>query len=168
MGRFHLAQLNIALPREPLDTPLLAEFVAALDPVNASADGAPGFVWRLQTEDGDATGVHAFGDDRLLVNMSVWESLAALREFVYSNGPHLAVMRRRREWFERLGELHLVLWWLPAGALPTVADAEERLTLLRAIGPSPEAFTFRRHFPPPSDPGRQQPLADDRELCPAA
>src|ERR671930_768101 len=105
---FHLAQLNIALPREPLDAPLLAEFVARLEPVNAQADASPGFVWRLQTEDGDATGIRAFGDDRLIVNMSVWESLEALRAFVDSGG-HVAVMRRRREWFERI-ESHLVLW----------------------------------------------------------
>ncbi len=167
VGSFHLAQLNIALPREPVDSPLLAEFVAALEPVNAAADAAEGFVWRLQDDDGDATSIKAFGDDRLVVNMSVWESLAALRSFVYSSGPHLDVMRRRREWFEQLGELYLVLWWLPAGRLPTVADAEERLELLRAIGPSPEAFSFRTHFPPPSDARPQQPVDDDRELCPA-
>jgi hypothetical protein len=150
MGRHQLAQLNIALPREPLDSPLLAEFVASLEPVNAAADAAEGFVWRLQTEDGDATGIRAFGDDRLIVNMSVWESLEALRAFVYSGRTHLGVMRRRRDWFERMGEMHLVLWWVPAGHRPGVAEAEERLTLLRAAGPSPDAFTFRCHFPPPS------------------
>src|SRR3954451_152203 len=116
---FHLAQLNIALPVEPLDAPALAEFVAALEPVNAAADAAPGFVWRLQTEDGDATGVRAFGDDRLIVNLSVWESLEALRAFVYGDVTHLAVLRRRREWFDRL-ESFLVLWWVPAGHRPTV------------------------------------------------
>lgn len=139
----HLAQLNIALPREPLDAPLLAEFVAALDPVNAAADARPGFVWRLQDEAGNATGIRAFGDDRLIVNLSVWESLEALRDFVYADPAHLAVLRQRRAWFERMAESHLVLWWVPAGELPTVADAEERLDLLRTLGPSPEAFTFR-------------------------
>jgi hypothetical protein len=167
MGLFHLAQLNIALPREPLDTPLLAEFVEALEPVNAAADGAPGFVWRLQTDDGDATGVRGFGDDRLIVNMSVWESLEVLRQFVYSSREHLDVMRRRRAWFEQLADLHMVLWWVAAGELPSVADAEERLALLRAIGPSLQAFTFRRHFPPPSGAGVPQPVDDQRELCPA-
>ena len=101
-GGWHLAQVNIALPREPLDAPLLADFVAALAPVNAVADASPGFVWRLQTEDGDATAIRAFGDDRLIVNMSVWESVEALRGFVYGEA-HAAVLRRRREWFERLG-----------------------------------------------------------------
>src|SRR3954451_571913 len=110
---FHLAQLNIALPKEPLDAPLLAEFVAALEPVNAAADAAPGFVWRLQTDEGDATGIRAFGDDRLIVNMSTWVSLEALRAFVYTNGVHKAVLGRRREWFERM-DAYLCLWWVPA------------------------------------------------------
>ena len=95
-GRLELAQFNIALPREPLDAPLLADFVAALAPVNAAADASRGFRWRLQTEQGDATGVRAFDDHRLIVNMSVWESLEALREFVYSQRAHLDVLRRRR------------------------------------------------------------------------
>ena len=165
MGDFQLAQVNIALPREPIDAPLLADFVAQLAPVNASADAAPGFVWRLQTEEGDATGIRAFGDDRLIVNMSVWESLDALRGFVYRDASHLAVLRRRREWFERLESL-LVLWWVPSGHRPTVAEAEERMARLRAVGPSPEAFTFRRHFPPP-DAVHPAPVDDERELCPA-
>jgi hypothetical protein len=143
MNGHHLAQVNIALPREPLDSELLAGFMAALDPVNALADAAEGFVWRLQTEDGDATAIRAFGDDRLIVNMSVWESLEALRGFVYS-GPHLEIMRRRREWFERIGPPILALWWVPAGTLPT----EERVARLGAHGATPHAFDFRRPFSP--------------------
>jgi uncharacterized protein DUF3291 len=142
----HLAQVNIALPREPLDSPALAEFVAALEPINALADASPGFVWRLQTEEGDATGIRAFGDDRLIVNMSVWESLPALRAFVYSSG--------HRE----------VLWWVPAATLPTIAAAEARLEHLREHGPTPYAFTFRESFPPAGGP---VPVRDDGELCPA-
>jgi heme-degrading monooxygenase HmoA len=141
----HLAQINIALPREPIESPLLAEFVAALESVNELADRSPGVVWRLQTEEGDATGIRAFGDDRLIVNMSVWSSLEALRAFVYS-GDHLAVMRRRREWFERMGEAFMALWWVPVGHVPTIAEAEERLDHLRNHGPTPHAFTFREHF----------------------
>jgi hypothetical protein len=140
----NIAQVNIALPQAPLDSPRLAEFVAALAPVNTLADAAPGFVWRLQTDDGDATGIRAFGDDRLIVNMSVWESIDALAEFVYRSG-HVAVMRRRRDWFERI-RLHMVLWWIPAGVVPTVGDAEERLAHLREHGPTPFAFTFKARF----------------------
>ena len=164
---FHLAQVNIALPRAPLDAPLLAEFVAQLEPVNAAADHSPGFVWRLQTEEGDATGIRAFGDDRLIVNMSVWQSLEALRAFVYSARAHLDVLRRRREWFESFTEAYLVLWWIPAGEIPTVRDAEERLALLRACGPTEDAFTFRVHFPPPAPNARAEPARDERQLCPA-
>jgi hypothetical protein len=118
--------------------------VALLEPVNALADAAPGFVWRLQDESGDATSIKAFGDERLIVNMSVWENLDALWRFVYDS-EHLAVMRRRREWFERL-RMHLALWWVPAGTLPTVEDAELRLAALEERGPTDYAFTFKQPF----------------------
>jgi hypothetical protein len=161
-GDLHIAQLNIALPRAPIDSALMAEFVALLEPVNALADASPGFVWRLQTEEGDATGIRAFGDDRLIVNMSVWESIDALAEFVYG-GAHVEVLRRRREWFERFGRPFQCLWWVPAGELPSVADAEERLDHLERHGPTPYGFTFKARF----EPGRGERLDDDRWLCPA-
>ena len=164
---YFLAQLNIALPRAPLESEQLAEFMAALDPVNAAADESPGFVWRLQTDDGDATGIRGFGDDRLIINMSVWESLAALRQFVYaSGGSHLGVMRRRREWFERMAKSHLVLWWVPAGHQPSLREAEERLAMLRDLGPTPSAFSFRHSFPAP-DSEMDEASFEDRELCPS-
>jgi Domain of unknown function (DUF3291) len=144
---WHVAQVNIALPREPLDSPALAEFVANLEPANALADGAPGSVWRLADETGDATSIRAFDDERLIINMSAWESIEALWEFVYS-GRHLEVMRRRREWMTRIVQSFLALWWVRAGTLPTIADARLRLDHLRAHGPTPYAFTFKRRFPP--------------------
>ncbi len=143
----HLAQLNVARLLAPLDTPQLAEFVAALDSINALADGAPGFVWRLQTDAGDATAIRMLDDDMLIVNMSVWTSRDALHAFVYDTG-HVAVMRRRREWFARMAEAYLALWWVPAGTVPTVAEAQERLMHLREHGPSPRAFTFRNWHDP--------------------
>src|ERR1017187_3029867 len=106
MGTQHLAQCNIARLRAPLDSPTLAGFVAALEPINQLADRAPGFVWRLQTEAGDATAIRAFDDDMMLVNMSLWESVEALASFVYSQ-PHRATMQNRREWFERTAEAYL-------------------------------------------------------------
>ncbi len=165
-GNWHVAQVNIALPVEPLDSPALQEFVALLEPVNALADAAPGFVWRLQTEDGDATSIRAFGDDRLIVNMSVWESIEALWDYVYDGG-HLRAMRRRREWFTRMAESHLVLWWVRAGELPTVRDAEWRLARLRGEGPTPYAFTFKQRFGPPPVKEGAAPVSDDRDPCPA-
>ncbi|MFI5121575.1 MAG: DUF3291 domain-containing protein [Vicinamibacteria bacterium] len=142
-GQFAVAQVNIALPREPLDSPALAEFVANLEPVNALADSAPGFIWRLQDESGDATSIKAFDDDRLIINMSVWESVEALWSFVYDGG-HLEVMRRRREWMTKLAETHMALWWVPVGHRPTVEEARQRLDHLRAHGPSEHAFTFKQ------------------------
>jgi hypothetical protein len=145
---FHLAQVNIARLLAPLDSPQLADFFAQLAAINRLGDAAPGFVWRLQTESGDATGVRAFDDDEIIVNLTVWESVEALRAFAY-HSPHMTVFRRRREWFERMAEAHLALWWLPVGELPTTAEAEQRIGLLRRIGPSPQAFTLREPFAPP-------------------
>lgn len=159
---FHLAQVNLARPLEPLDSELLGEFVESLDPVNAVADSAHGFVWRLQTEDGNATSVRVFDDDSLIVNMSVWESIEALGEFVFRS-VHTGVMRRRREWFVPMRESMTALWWIPAGTTPTVADAEQRLRYLRQHGPTPYAFTFRRPFPGLDG----APVAGDEWFCPA-
>ncbi|MFI0898332.1 DUF3291 domain-containing protein [Streptomyces sp. NPDC020983] len=142
---FHLAELNIATLRHPLDDPRMQDFVDLLVPVNGAADRAPGFVWRL-VEEGqpDATGMRPAGDD-VIVNLSVWESVEALWEFTYRSG-HLEAMRRRREWFERHVEADLVMWWVPAGHLPDVGEALDRLADLRANGPSPRAFTFASPF----------------------
>lgn len=142
----HLAQLNVGRPVGPKDDPRMAGFYGDLDRINALADGWPGFVWRLVDEGGaDATSLHPFGDDRI-VNLSVWESLESLRDFTFRSG-HLDVLRRRREWFVPLGDVYAVNWWIPAGHIPTVEEAGERLDLLRRNGSSPEAFTFRDPFP---------------------
>jgi heme-degrading monooxygenase HmoA len=161
---FQLAQVNIGRTKAPLDSPLLADFMAALDPVNARADAAPGFVWRLQDEAGNATSLRVF-DDETLVNMSVWESPEALRDWVYGDPEHLAALRRRREWFEKV-EMFMCLWWVPAGHVPTVHEAEERLTHLRAHGPTAHAFSFQVLYPPPGV-FPDMPRLDGRNLCPA-
>ena len=153
MAAHHLAEVNIATLRAPLDGPELAGFVAQLEPVNALADRSPGFVWRLQTEDGDATAIRPYEDDRVMVNLSVWASFEALRTFVYATR-HLEVMRHRRQWFSRMADPYLALWWVPAGAIPTVAEAKERLELLARQGPTAGAFTFRVPFPEPADAAR--------------
>jgi hypothetical protein len=163
---WHIAQVNVALLREPLDSPALAEFVANLAPVNALADTAPGFVWRLEDESGDATSIRAFDDELLIINMSVWESIEALWGFVYG-GRHLEVMRCRRRWMTRIAESHLALWWLPAGRPPSIEEAVERLEHLRRHGPTPRAFTFKRRFAAPGA-GAPEVLVDDRDPCPAA
>jgi hypothetical protein len=144
----HLAQLNVATPRAPIESEEMAEFAALLDPVNARAERSQGFVWRLQDDEGNATSFRLLGDDSLLVNMSVWESVAALRAFVYAEQDHKRPMRRRREWFEPMQDHHLVLWWIEAGEIPSLEQAEARLLKLRAEGPTPAAFTFRDSFEP--------------------
>lgn len=145
---YHLAQVNIAKARAPLDHPLMKGFVDQLDHINALAERSAGFVWRLQTEEGDATSIRVFDDPLIIVNLSVWESVEALKEYVYS-GEHLQVLRSKRDWMERLGAPSLALWWLPAGDLPDVPMARERLERLQLEGPSPEVFTFARPFPVP-------------------
>jgi hypothetical protein len=154
LRKFHVAQVNVARLLAPLDSPHLADFVANLEPINAIADSSPGFVWRLQTEAGDATSVRIFEDDWLIVNMSVWESLDALRNYVYRSG-HAAVLKRRQEWFERMDDAHLAVWWVPAGTLPSVEDAQDRLLALRTDGPSAGAFTLKEPFPPPGRTGAE-------------
>ncbi|MFJ4620460.1 DUF3291 domain-containing protein [Streptomyces sp. NPDC088812] len=143
---FELAQVNLARLKFPLDSPELKDFVDALDPVNADADAAAGFVWRLQSEAGDATDIPVFGDDWLIVNMSVWRDTDALTAYMYQ-GRHREMLSRRREWFGRVQEAMTTLWWVPAGHRPTVAEAEARLLHLRAHGPTPYAFTLRTSFP---------------------
>jgi hypothetical protein len=155
---WHLVQLNVGRALAPLDSPQLADFMAALDPINALADASPGFVWRLVGSGGNATDVKVDAQPGLLVNMSVWTSAEALFDFVYKSA-HTAIMARRREFFHKL-ETFQVLYWVPAGHIPTADEALGRLELLRTRGPTPEAFTFKQRFPPPGaigDPVNMRP-----------
>jgi hypothetical protein len=152
---FELAQVNIGRLVAPLDHAQLADFVTLLEPVNAAADNAPGFVWRLQSDDGDATSITAFewdaGDSAgVIVNMSVWTGVDELATFVFGE-MHREVLRRRREWFYRMSEAYTVCWWVPAGHRPTTDEAEDRIRNLRANGPNPQAFTLRERYPRPDE-----------------
>jgi len=149
-ARFHLAQANIARMRAPLDDPIMEGFRSQLETINALADGTPGFVWRLQTDAGDATAIRAYDDDRILFNMSVWDSFEALHGFVYRSR-HGGPLRDRRQWFEPVTAPILVLWWVPAGHVPSIEAAKKRFELLRVRGPTSEAFTFRHPFAAPGD-----------------
>ena len=144
-----LAQINVARMLYPIDHSGMAAFVRALDPINALADGAPGFVWRLQDESGNATAIDAFDDPMVIVNMSVWVSIEALFGFVYQSG-HTAIMRQRKAWFEKPAEAHMALWWIAVGTLPSPQEGKERLLHLRAYGPSAFAFSFKQRFAPPA------------------
>lgn len=143
---YELAQVNISRLKAPLDSPQLKDFVDALDPVNAVADAADGFVWRLQSDSGNATDTSVFGDDWLIINLTVWRDTNALTAFMYQ-GQHRELLTRRNEWFERIQEAMTALWWVPAGHRPTVAEAEERLLHLRERGAAAYAFTLRTSFP---------------------
>ncbi len=149
-----LAQVNVARLSAPLESERLADFVAALDEVNAEAEAAPGFRWRLADDSGNATGIPAFQWDvadsaGVIVNISTWASVEALRDYMYG-GRHVEVLRRRREWFHKVAEATTALWWVPAGHEPTTEEAEERLRHLREHGPTPHAFTLRETFPAPA------------------
>ncbi|MEU5973230.1 DUF3291 domain-containing protein [Streptomyces sp. NPDC047315] len=148
MTSYELAQVNIARLKFPLDSPELKYFVDNLDPVNAVAEASDGFVWRLKDETGDATDIRIFDDEWIVVNMSVWRDKDALTTFMYQ-GTHRELLARRHEWFERVREAMSTLWWIPAGHRPTVAEAENRLRLLRTEGPTERAFTLNRAFPAP-------------------
>jgi len=165
MSSYFLAQLNIGVIKGPMDSPVMADFAAGLDRINALAETSPGFVWRLQTEAGDATAIRPFENENMLVNMSVWRDVESLNKFVY-NSAHIELMRRRREWFEPMREAYLVLWWVPSNQRPTVEQAIARLETLRAQGPTAEAFTFRKAFPLPDAVGTRPPVTFGDE-CPA-
>ncbi len=156
----HLAQINIATFRVPMNDPVNAEFIASLDRVNALAESAPGFIWRLVGDGNNALAIKAFDNPDTAINMSVWTNLDALADFVYRNEGHRQIMRRRRDWFDRM-EFHLALWWVPAGHRPTVLEGKERLDTLARLGPSPQAFVFSKPFPAPES----LPVAPRLDRC---
>jgi len=147
MGGFQLAQLNIATMREPLESPSMADFVANLERINALAEQSPGFAWRLKDDEGDATSLRPFGE-MMIVNMSVWQDIESLRRFAFESA-HVEILRRRREWFDRMSDAYAVLWWVPQGHHPTEHEAAGRLEYLRANGVTAHAFTFGDTYPPP-------------------
>lgn len=157
MKNYHLAQLNIARWTRPAGAPENADFHASLDRINALAEAQPGFVWRLTGEGNNATDIVAYDDPAIIVNMSVWTDMESLAAFAYRTA-HREIMRRRREWFDAM-ETALVLWWVPEGTIPTVADAKARLKHLGENGSSPHAFTFRTPFPAP-DAAPVQPILE--------
>jgi hypothetical protein len=164
--RFALAQANVAHMRAPLEDPVMGGFRAQLPRINALADGSPGFVWRLQSDAGDATSTRAFDDPLILFNMSVWESLESLHAYVYKS-EHVAPLRARKQWFRLPEGPHLVLWWVPAGHQPSVSEALQKLAHLRTHGATAAAFTFRNPFPAPGTKPTRPPEVD-AEFCVAA
>ena len=165
MSKYQLAQVNIATLKAPIDSPELKDFVDNLDLVNGLAERSEGFVWRLTGEGNDATSLRPFGDD-VIVNMSVWRDVDSLRRFAYGNRTHVEILKRKREWFTRMKDAYMVLWWVPAGHRPTVEEAAQRLELLRRKGPSAEAFHFGEAFSAPDSSEAGAPFSF-KDSCPA-
>jgi hypothetical protein len=147
---YQLAQINIGRLIAPIDDPRIAEFVAQLAPINALADKAPGFVWRLQAASGNATDIAYNDDPSIMLNMSVWESLEALRNYAYKSD-HRKVLRDRAKWFEKMDKPYYCLWWIPTGHTPTVSEGRERLEHYLKYGATPFSFWFSQPFPQPAD-----------------
>ncbi len=145
MEKYQLAQMNIARAKAEMNTNVMKGFVDRLDEINALADKAPGFVWRLQSEDGDSTSFRIFNDPLLLVNMSVWENLDTLKNYVYKS-MHVELIRDREAWFNKLEHIHQVLWWIPTGHIPTAEEGKKKIDLLQSNGSTPQAFTFGKPF----------------------
>jgi hypothetical protein len=164
MSNYHLAQLNVAELKAPLESPELKDFVDNLDRINALAEGSPGFQWRLKGDGNDATSLRPLGD-KVIVNLTVWRDVASLRDYVYKSA-HVEIMKRRREWFSRMADAYLALWWVPAGHVPTVAEAVARLLHLRKYGPSAEVFTFGEAYSAP-DAARAGARFSFKDSCPA-
>lgn len=148
MSVYELAQINVAYLKAPLDSPELRDFVDNLARLNAMADAADGFRWRLQTEEGDASGLRPMGPE-VLINVSVWRDLDALMDYAFRS-EHAEFIRRRREWFVRTDRAYAALWWVPQGHRPDASEAVAALMHLQTHGPSPRAFTFKDRYPPPS------------------
>jgi hypothetical protein len=147
VARYHIAQVNIGRIRAPVEDPSMAGFTTRLDEINALADGSPGFVWRLQTSEGNATYFRPYDDDKVLMNMSVWETIEDLRHYVYHT-VHAELLRHRHEWFERFAGVYTTLWWVPAGHRPSIDEAKKRLAHVEEHGPTEFAFTFKTTFQP--------------------
>ena len=151
MGKYHVAQVNIGRVKAPVEDPIMAGFVARLDEINALAERSPGFVWRLQTEAGNATYFRPYpDDDSILINMSVWETIDALRHYVYKTA-HAELLRQREAWFEKFSGMYMALWWVPVGHRPGMDEATKRLAHLEKHGPTQFAFTFKKTFEPDED-----------------
>src|SRR5215208_3797659 len=148
MPECHIAQINIARMLAPIDDPVMTDFVVQLPPINALADHSPGFVWRLQSESGDATSIKVYDDEFIIVNLTVWENVDALREYVYKSAHH-GVLRDRKRWFKKFDGPYYALWWVPARQLPSIEEGKERLDYLRQHGDTSYAFSFKHVFPKP-------------------
>ena len=147
---YHLAQINIAqMKGKDVDDPIMKDFVDNIDRINQLAEASPGFVWRLKDDEDNALSINPFPDNSLLINVSVWEDVKSLEQYVY-HSMHVEIMKRKREWFHHFNGFYYALWWIKAGAFPSAQQAAEKLKQLQVNGPSQEVFTFKEAYPPPA------------------
>ena len=147
---WHLAVVNIAKPSHDLDSPEIAEFMDNLERINELGDNSPGAIWRYQDDSGAATDTRVFDDPTILINYTIWDSVESVKDYVYS-GEHLDFFKRRSLWFAPLTDMPaLVMWWVPAGSVPELAEARTKIEHLRDNGPTADAFTFAKRFDPPT------------------
>jgi Domain of unknown function (DUF3291) len=144
---FHLAHLNIARIKAPVEDPIMAGFIESLAALNTTAEQSPGFVWRLQDAHRDVGTIRPFGDNRVIINFSLWEDLASLYDFTYRSA-RVGVLTGRRQLFLRLSDMSITLWWVLAGYRPLIEEALARREYLKRHGPSPAAFTFAKTYAP--------------------
>lgn len=150
MNKYHLAEINIGYARYSTDAPDMKDFLSRLNEINLLAEQSPGFVWRLQTDEGNAIDIHVFDDDKVLINLSVWKSIVDLKKYIYE-GAHLEMLKLKDQWFEKIDTAYYALWWIPEGHQPDIVEALSRLSYLNEYGPTPEAFTFNKTFEPESE-----------------
>jgi hypothetical protein len=147
---WNIAQVNIGrINGISMEDPVMSDFVARLDEVNSLAENSKGFVWRLKEDAGNATSIKFNDDVRIIVNMSVWETIDDLYAFTY-NSMHREVLVQRARWFQKLDNHFMALWFVPRFTFPSVEDARFRLSYLEKNGPTPMAFTFKKRFTPES------------------
>lgn len=148
MKTYHLAQVNVARAKAEMHTETMRGFMDQLDAMNHLADTSDGFIWRMVGQGGDYTSIRPFDDPLVIVNVSLWRDVGSLKNYVYKT-PHMEIIRARHAWFDKMNEIQLALWWVPAGHLPTALEAREKLELVRQLGATAEAFTFAQIFPAP-------------------
>ena len=151
-NEYHIAEINVArMKGVNIDDPIMNEFVENLESVNNLAESSEGFVWRLKDENNDATSFNPYKDEQIIINVSVWESIESLENFVFKTF-HSDFLRRRKEWFKSYGKIHTAMWWVPKGNYPTVQEAVDKLDYLQKNGSSEIVFDYKNKFPEPVKP----------------
>jgi hypothetical protein len=149
MGEFQIAEINIArMKGVDINDPIMKEFVDNLDKVNSIAESSKGFVWRLKDESNNATNINPYNDEQVIINISVWQSIESLEDFMYKTF-HSEFLKRRKQWFQNFGKVSTAMWWINKGDLPNVNEAVEKLAYLQKNGPSEIVFDFKKKYPPP-------------------